>query len=217
MTCFCQDRDLLSVEPAIYLGGGGVTQLRAAGSDGAVATTTFTSATADFISADIEPGMVLCTTDTTVAEGQLWEILDVTSATTLSISVLRSEADDAPLPALDGSDLSYQVHTCKAQIAGVSRALAERLRQLVEANPIVSADFADSSQLNRTCVLGTLATLFVAQASDTKPNDVRWIKAEHYQSEFRRAQNELRLAVDDNGDGHAERTRSLSHVQLRRS
>ena len=217
MSPFCTDRDILAIEPSVFLAGDAVTQHRAAGADGQLAGTTFTSLSADFLAAGIEPGMVLCTTTTIPEEGLAWEIVSADAATALTVSVLRPGADDPAIPGPDADGLTYHIRTCAAQIAAVSAGLGETLRQLAEVAGISEADFADSAQLVRVTALGVLAGVFRARCEAARPNDANWIKADHYEAEFRRARNELRLAVDADGDGFAEQTRTLGNIRLRRA
>ncbi|MBN1941813.1 MAG: hypothetical protein JW849_00805 [Phycisphaerae bacterium] len=213
---FCQDRDLLCIEPIVYLSGGAGGQSLAAGADGAIAGTTFTSAGSDFVSAGVQAGMVLCTYDTIPAEGRAWEILAVDSATTLSISVLRAEVDGPAVAPPAGTGLSFHVRSFGPQMRGVSATLAEKLRQIAEVAGVASADFADSAQLRATTAHGALAGIFLARADNARPHDANWIKAEFHRAEFLRLQDQLRLAVDLDGDGVAEQTRTLGNVYLKR-
>jgi hypothetical protein len=98
----------------------------------------------------------------------------------------------------------------------VADTLAEKFRQLSEAAGINSADFADSSQLRQAVAYGSLSGIFVARAENAAPGDANWIKAEHYRRLFQAGQIQLRLAVDADGDGTAQQTRSLGNVTLRR-
>jgi hypothetical protein len=213
---FCQDRDLLCIEPIIFLSGGAAGRQLVIGSDGVISGTTFTSAGSDFVSAGLEAGMVLCTYDTIPAEGRAWEILSVDSATTLTISVLRVDADAPAVAPPAGTGLSFYVRSYGPQIQNVSDTLAEKLRQLSQVAGIASADFADSVQLRVTTAHGALAGLFLARADNARPHDANWIKAEFHRAEFLRCQDQLRLAVDTDGDGVAEETRTLGNVYLKR-
>ncbi|MBN1554231.1 MAG: hypothetical protein JXA11_05765 [Phycisphaerae bacterium] len=213
---FSQDRDLLCIEPIVFLSGDAIGRRLITGTDGAISGTTFTSAGSNFTSAGLEAGMVLCTHDTIPAEGRAWEILSVDSATTLTISVLRVDADAPPVAPPAGTDLSFYVRSFGPQIQSVSATLAEKLRQLSQVAGIASADFADSAQLRVTTAHGALAGIFLARADNARPHDANWIKAEFHRAEFLRCQDQLRLAVDADGDGVAEETRTLGNVYLKR-
>jgi len=216
MDLFCTDRDLLAIEPLIFLLGGGPAQELAAGEDGAISATTFSSAASNFGAAGVEPGMVLAASPGAPAEGAAYEIVSVDSPTTLTVSVLRADGEADAVAPPSGIELRFHVRTYRPQIHNVSATMAEKLRQIVEVSGVASADFADSAQLAPACAHGVLATVFVARAESASPADANWIKAEHYRREFLRLQLQLRLAVDADADGVAERTRTLGNVSLRR-
>jgi hypothetical protein len=216
MNRFCQDRDLLGIEPIVFLGSGFPAQEMIRGSGAALSGTTFTASGANFTAAGVAPGMVLCTYTTVPAEGTVCEIVSVNSQTQLTVSVLRADPAASPVAPKAGTGLSFHVRTFDPQVRGVSDTLAEKLRQMAEVAGIRSADFADSTQLRVAAAYGALGSIFVARAENAQPGDANWIKAEHYRQEFRRLQLQLRLVVDANGDGKAEQTRTLGNVALRR-
>ena len=216
MSSFCQDRDILGIEPVVYLGGGVGGQQLSIGTDGVLSGTTFTSAGSDFVASGVAGGMVLCTYTTIPGEGSAWEVLSVDSGTALTVSVLRADAADNAIAPPGGTGLSFYVRSFSARISDVSRTLGEKLRQLSDVAGIARADFTDSEQLRITTSYGVLAGIFLARADNARPHDANWIKAEFYRAEFRRAQNQLRLAVDTDGDGTAEQTRTLGNVSLKR-
>jgi len=216
MRMFCEDRDLLSIEPVIFIGGGNVGQQLIGGSDGVLSGTTFTSTSSDFESAGVDAGMVLCTYTDNPAEGSAVEIVTVDSATALTVSVLRGDVEDAPIPPPSGSSLGFYVRTFAAQIGTVSETLAEKLRQVEEATGISKAEYADSQQLRTTAVSGSLSSVFVSRADNATDRDANWVKAEHYRQQFDRQQLQLRLVVDSDSDGTAEQTRTLGNIILRR-
>ena len=217
MSNSCKDRDLLAIEPEIFAGGGFESQQLAAGSDGAISATTFSSASADFVAANVQPGFVLCIYSTVPAEGRCYEIISVDSTTTLTVSILRSEADGNAIAPPAGTNLKYQINTFAPQIAAAAATLHEKLRQIAEAEGISETDFVDSVQLRRAVALGALAAIFTARASNATGADANWVKAEHYRRQHIAATSAIRLAQDLDGDGVAERTRTLGNVSLRRA
>ena len=216
MTNQCTDRDLLAVEPGIFTAGGFNSQRLAQGTDGQVSGTTFTSLSADFISAGIEPAMVLCLYTTIPTEATCYEIISVDSATMLTISLLRTDTEAPPLPPPPASELKYFINTFRPQIAAEQAELEETLRRLTEAEPIAPADFVDSRQMRSVVVFGTLARIFTARASGASSDDANWIKADFYRRQHIQALGRLRLTSDIDGDGKAEHTRDLSNINLRR-
>ena len=216
MTSFCTDRDLLATEPLIYLSGGFPAQAPAAGDDGELDGTSFTSAGSDFAAAGAAPGMVLRVADGPQAQRRALEVVSVEGPTALTVSVLRPDAEADAVPPVAGTGLHFELRTFAAQIASVSATLAEKLRTASEAAGISAAEFADSAQLARCCAAGVLASVYTARAENAAAEDANWTKAEHYRRVFRRRQVRLRLAVDADSDGTAESTRTLGHVALRR-
>jgi len=216
MNDFCQDRDLLTLEPGVFLGAALAGQNLLTGTDGTFDATTFSSESSDFQTAGVESGGVLCVYATTPSEGLAIEIVSVDSSTELTVSVLRSDPQGTPTPPPSGADLRFHIRTYRPQIRCLSESLAEKLRSMAEVQAVGTADFADSAQLRIATAHGVLAAIFVARAENAAENDANWIKAQHYRSEFARLQSQLRLAVDADGDGVAERTRALGNVNLRR-
>jgi len=216
MTDYCQDRDLLAIEPVLFTGIGLAGQQLIAGNGGQLAGTAFSISGGSFVTTSVQAGMVLGTYETTPSEGMACEITAVSSATQLTVSVLRADTEAPAIPPPSKSNVSYQVVTYAAQIKAVSRSLGEKLRQLSEASAISEADFADSAQLRSVTAYGALTEIFVARADNAERYDANWIKAQHYRQLFRQNQLQLRLAVDTDGNGHAEYTRSLGNVLLKR-
>ena len=217
MNEFCQDRDLLGLEPGLFLSLGPTGSQLIARSDGQLSGTTFTSASADFTAAGIQAGMVLTVTTTIPSEGRAYEIVSVDSAQQLTVSVLRADVGGSPIAPPAAQNLSFRVITYQVQIHRVSDALAEKLRALAEAAPVAAEAHVDSAQLRQTAAYGTAASVLLAKAESPGLTDPNWAKAERYQQDFTRMQMQLRLAIDADGDGFAEHTRTLGNVTLRRT
>ncbi len=219
MNTFCTDRDLLGIEPVVFLSGGFPAQDIIAGADGVISATTFTSAGSDFSAAGVAAGNVLSVYPPGAApsEGSAYEIVSVDSATSMTVSVLRAEADSEPVAPPAGQDLHFYVRTFAPQIRAISRALGEKLRQMAELSGIDAADFADSSQLQTAAANGVLSAVFIARAQTAGAGDTNWIKSQHYRKEFGRCQLQLRLSADADGDGRADKTRTLGHITLKRT
>lgn len=216
MQLFCQDKHILAVEPGAYLSAGQPARQLAAGTDGQLSDTTFTSVSADFNDAQVAAGMVLTVHRGVPSEGVALEVVSVDSATTLTVSVLRLGEDDPAIAPAAGTGLSWFVQSLGPQIADVSAQLAEKLRQLNEAAGVQSATFADSAQLRLTTAYGVLAAVYATRSSGPDARDANAFKARYYREQFARQQLQLRLAVDADGDGLAEQTRTLGHVRMRR-
>ena len=216
MTQFCQDTSLLALEPVVYLDPAEVCRAIAVGTDATLAGTTLSDPAADFISAGVAAGMVLCAWTIAPSEGDAWEIASVDSATQLTVSVLRADAEGDAIAPPAATGLSYAVRTLAPTIVDISATLGERMRWAAETGGISTVDFADSAQLASTTACGVLAAVLVSRAGAASSHDANWVKAEHYRSRYQAMQLQLRLAVDADGDGVAEQTRTLGNVTLRR-
>ncbi len=216
MNQFCHDRDLLAIEPDVFLTAGFAGQELISSSDGAISGTTFTSATADLTAAGVATGMVLSLPSSS-SQGKSFEIVSVDSATSMTVSILRADTDNQPTPPPAVTGSNYFVRTFAPQIGGVSTTLSEKLRQLSEVAGVSAADFADSSQLHYATAHGALAAIFLARADNAAPFDANWIKAQYYRDQFNRLQLQLRLVSDTDANGAAETSRTLGNIRLIRS
>jgi hypothetical protein len=217
MSEFCQDRELLCIEPVIFIGGGFASQQLIGGTGASIAASQLHWSGGDFLAAGVKPGMIATVWQSSAAEGNAYEIVSVDSQSQLTISVLRADPTGPILPPLAIANTSFHIRTYQPQIQAVSAALAEKLRRITESTAVQSGQFADSAQLRTTTAYGTLQSIFVARAENASSADANWIKAQYYRDLFRQHQVQLRLAVDADGDGIAELTRTLGHVQFRRS
>ena len=84
MNAFCQDRDLLAIEPSLFIGVEPVGQRLVSGSDAAISQGALTADDADFTAADVQSGMVACVYKSSPSEGSAYEIVEVSSATAIN-------------------------------------------------------------------------------------------------------------------------------------
>ena len=213
----CKDRDLLAIEPQIFTGGGFDSQQLAAGTDGVMAGSAFASPSASFDAARVQAGMVLCIYADVPAEGRAYEIISVSSATSLTASVLRPERDGAAIPPPAGTSLKYYINTFAPQISAAQATLYEKLRRIGEAGGICPEEMVDSTQLRQAVALAALGRVFTARASNATGDDANWVKAEFYRRQHLAALCAICVAEDIDGDGFAEQTRALGNVSLRRA
>lgn len=217
MHMFCQDRDLLLIEPGVFTRTGFGGQVLAAGTDGGLVGTSFTSSSADFESAGVAAGGVLRLQSGALDEGMCCEVIARISAETLTVSIARPGLDEpAVAPQAGSGDLTWRVLSFSPQIAAASGLIAEQLRSLSETEDADVASFVDSSTLRAATAAAALAAVFAAASETADPADARWSKHLHHQRQFHQRMQRLRLARDVDGDGAAEQTRSLANVRLRR-
>lgn len=215
MTAFCDNRDILLLDPAAFLLDSGEAVTLGEGSNGAISSTTFT-ATGGGLDDPDPAGMVLCVHDSVWAEGEALEILSASSSTAMTVSRPRSNAADSPIAPAARTGLTYAIRSFGHRISMVSQQLSEILRYSTETAGIAQAEYADSAQLRRVTAVGVLAEVFAARASLPDSQDVYWHKARHHRQSFLALRSQLLLALDMDGDGTPEETRCLGQVRLRR-
>lgn len=216
MNTITHDRDLLRLEPVLFLGGAAASRTLIAGNDGALVGTTFTSPGSDFALADLAAGMVLCTWADAPEEPTAVEIVSVDSATQLTVSVLRESPDSDPVAPPAGSGLGFLVQSYRPEIRQAADQLAHLLSRSGETLRQDPPTFCDAAALRETIAVGALATIFSARSGNGGQTDSAGIKAQRYRREWLAARTRLRVAVDTDGDGLPDETRTLSHVTLRR-
>jgi hypothetical protein len=215
MVSFSSDVDILKYEPVLFgelhLPG----QVLAAGTGGTLSGTTFTASGADFVSAQVSAGGVVYLQ---TADGSLdgaYEIVSVDSAMQLSVSVVRSDSDDAAVAPPSATGISYRVSTFVPQAGEVGFRLTEHFG-IKPGNPASSYDADDvleTDVLKRASVFGVISSVYAMLASKAKDENF-WKKSLHYQKLFERAKERSRLSIDIGSDGVADVTRVGAFVRL---
>ena len=184
---FSTDRDLLRYEPTLFNDLNWVSQQRLSVTDGAIAGTTLTSLSADFVSTQIETGSILLVNTTPV------EVLSRTDAMTLEVSLLRARTTDSAIPPGDVSAASVIARTFAPQAELVCASLLRMLGldaddpdQPLDADAVVSL-----SVMARLEALGTLERVYSSAAALTGDNDMLLFKAAEYRRRLREASNSL--------------------------
>jgi len=215
MVNFSNDVDILKYEPILFgelhLPG----QVLAAGTGGALSGTTFTASGADFVSAQVLAGGVIYLQS---ADGSLdgaYEIVSVDSATQLSISVIRSDSDDAAVAPAAATDVSYRISTFRPQASEAGFTLTEYfgIRPGNPESAYDAEDVLDTDVLKRASVFAVVSSVYAMLASRAKDENF-WKKSLHYQKLFERAKERCRLSIDVGSDGVADVTRVGASVRL---
>jgi hypothetical protein len=215
MVSFSSDVDILKYEPVLFgelhLSG----QILAAGTGGTLSGTTFTASGADFVSAQVSAGGVVYMH---TADGSLdgaYEIVSLDSSTQLSVSVIRSDSDDAAVAPPSATGISYRVSTFVPQASEVGFRLTEHFG-IKPGNPVSSYDaddVLDTDVLRRASVFGVISSVYAMLASKAEDENF-WKKSLHYQKLFERAKERCRLSIDIGSDGMADVTRVGAFVRL---
>lgn len=209
---FSTDRDLLGIEPNVFRDVPFVSQQRLRVTDGAISGTTLSSATADFVAAQVEAGGVV------LAAGLPLEVMSRQDANTLTVSLLRVKLADAAIPPGDATDLELIARTLAPQAALVHDTLLRMLNIDPDDpdSPVTEDAVVSLSLMSRLEALGTLERVYTAAVAILGDNAALVAKATDYRRQFHAAVERAVVLLDTDGDGHADVRRSLATTRLTR-
>jgi len=209
---FSTDRDLLAYEPTLFTDVPFVAQQRLSVTDAEVTGTAVFSITADFESAQVEPGGVV------LIDRRPFEVLARTDEATLSVSLPRTHTTDPAIPGGDGTALPLIARTFAPQAALVGEALL-RMLGIDDADPAHPLDedaVVSLGAMARLETLGTLERIFSSAAALTGNNEHHLMKAAEYRRRFLNAAARSPIHIDTNGDGLPDEKRYLGLMRLTR-
>lgn len=199
------DRDLLTLEPALYRDVAWAGQRRVSATDAQVSGFTLTSASSDFEGAMVGAGAVA------LVHGAPLEVVEREDAQTLAVSLLRSAPGDAPIrpPAATQAELTVVSFAPQLEAAHIEVMRAIGLEPGAE-----GAEGPDAITNPRSVALvealGALHLIFAGAAALTGADSAAWTKAEHYRERFGEARRRLCVGIDLDGDGKADSVRRMS-------
>ena len=216
---FCTDVDLLRWEPNVLREAAFASQTLIAGT-GDLSGTTFTISSGSLTDADVSPDHVI------VLGGDVngcFPVVSVESETTLNLSVLYDGLDEEnPVPHAPGltvptTSIPFVIRTFWAQRSIVSEILSSAAGAGLPRDGSISATIVDPRSLRRVCVLGTLQMIYSALAAAAPDEPHYAVRADVYERLYRRALRSASVAIDLDGDGHADAHRMLSVVNFLRA
>lgn len=216
MNAFSSDADLLRYEPSLFTGLAFAGQVLCKGNNGQVSGTTFLAAGEDFLGRQIRAGHVIYLSDGAGNIDGAYEVVGVDSASQLTISVLRAESTNDPIPVGAGSSLFYRIGTFDAQACEVMRALSQSLaiRPGRVDSPYSVDDIADTEPLRSLSALMVLQIVFGSLYQNSETDGVCLVKKDHYEKLAEQARQRCVIVIDVGDDEIYEKTLAGAHVKL---
>ena len=208
MLAFSRDVDLAKFEPGLFGDWFLSSQILCGGGNGIVAGTQFTAAGVDFIASQVQTGGVIWLESTDGAIKGAFEIVSVDDAGHLTVSVVRVSDEQSAIPVGSASGLTWRIVTYGPQAYEVLWQLSQRLSLspgCATAEYSVD-DIVNPDSLRQVSVFGILTMVFNSLYQGLDGQAVLDEKAQYYQCQFDEAIGRLRVKVDTDSDGDAERT-----------
>lgn len=209
-----KDVDLLVYEPALFKLWKIDHQQRGKGGSGSLNGTAFTAAGVNFITAQIRHGDVLYLASIDGLIDGCCEIVEVVSASQLTVSILRADESDPPIPVGSGSNLIWRISTFAPQRAMAERELLERLELADET--FANLTEASLRRMNAVAVAAALILVFESLICEYDNEKLLGRKKDVYRHMLDTALSRLRIEVDTSGDDQPDTTRRGDAARLDR-
>jgi hypothetical protein len=215
MVKFSSDADILKYEPILFSELHLPWQVQVSGTGAALTGTTLTVSDADFGSAGISSGGVIYLRSTDGSLDGAYEIVSVDSAVQLTVSVLRSDALDAPVAPPAAEDVVYRVSTFGPQAGEAAFQLTEcfGIQPGDPTSTITLDNIIDTEGLRRASAFLVISSVYAMWTSRTDC-ETFWRKSLHYRQFFENARQRCHVSVDLGSDGVAEITRVGGAIRL---
>lgn len=217
MVKFSSDVDILKYEPVLFGELHFSWQVLASGTSAALAGTTLTASDANFEDAGILAGGVVYLNAAGGSLDGAYEVVSVDSATQLTVSVLRSDDADPPIPVATAQDVTYRISTFGPQAGEAAFRLTEHFG-IQPGNPasmVTVDDIVNTEGLRRASVFLVISNVYAMWTSQTDC-EALWRKSLHYKQFFENARQRCHLSVDLGSDGEVEVTRLGGAIRLTR-
>lgn len=208
MNTFSTDTDLIKYEPNVFGSWFLSSQVFCGGDNGIIAGTQFTASGVDFIAAGVQPGGVIRLQSADESIKGAFEIIDILDAGHLTVSVVRSSAEQDPVPVGSASGLTWRIVSYAPQGYEILWQMSQRLGLSPGA---AGADYdvddiVNPASLRQASVFGILYMVFQALYEGLDGQDILDIKAAFYRSRFDEALARVRVKLDTDDDNDPERT-----------
>ena len=208
MVSFSNDADILKYEPILFGELHLPWQVVAAGTGGTLSGTTFTATGADFGAAWVTPGGVIYLQSAAGSLDGVYEIVSIDSATQLTVSVIRPDAQAPAVAPPAATDISWRINSFAPQANEVAFQLTEYFG-ISPGNPASDVDVEDVLDTNvlRLASVFAIISIVYAMLAGKAANENYWKKSLHYQKLFDKARGRCRLSIDVGADGVADVTK----------
>jgi hypothetical protein len=210
MSSFSNDVDILKIEPALFGELHFPWLVEAAGTGATLAGTQLTTNETDFLALGVTPGQVIYLKSQSGSPDGAYEIVSVDAPTQLTVSVLRANPTEVPVPPPSGTDVEWRIST----FASRAEAVAEELAVYFGIGSDCDLESVMNTEvLRQASTLAVISSIYTTWANHA-PDDIFWIKSRHYKQEFEKARLRCSISIDTNGDGVADLTRTGSSIRM---
>jgi hypothetical protein len=217
MELFSNDVDLLKFEPGLFNGSVFTGQVLCKGANGVLNGTSFTASGENFISKGVDAGGVIYLQSLDGMINTAYEIVSVNSATQLIVSVVRGDSEQAAIPVGNGSGLIYRIQTFTPQAveAMVEITTWLGLRPGVAEAKYGVGDIYNIESLHLLGVYRVMVMIFgTLYGTDENLDSIYLKKRDNYQGLYNELLGRIRVTLDSDGDGIAEKTIIGGSVRL---
>jgi hypothetical protein len=202
------DRDILLLEPSVFVGAEAAATLLRNVLDGVVSGSTITSASSNFVTLNIDFGHVASITDVPC------EVIARPSATQLTVSLPRGATTDPLIDPAPGTGQRLKIPTFK-RLIDVSEAWALGALGIDATDPIQPLEpsaIVNLDALKRLIGLRVVHQAFAISAAINPASETLKDRAALYAALLDQAKRNLEVRLDLDGDGVADTVRRLDLV-----
>ena len=214
---FSDDIDLLKWEPELFGELGWKSQILCQDDDGALQGSTFSSAASNFTTSGIKAGKVICLYDSQGKIDGCYEVVSVNSATELTISVLRAGGNDAVVPPptdAGAGAITFRICTYSPQAEVAAELLLDYFG--IGLSDSLQQEVVNAADLRLASVFGVLSAVFEG-LYDNKDSIVYRDKSQYYRGMYHLVRDRLKLQLDSDNDGVADRTINAGEINIYRA
>jgi hypothetical protein len=219
MELFSRDVDLLKFEPGLFTGSYFPGQILCKGANGVVSGTTFTASGENFTGKGVAAGGVIFLQSLDGMINAAYEIVSVNSATQLTISIVRGDSEQTPIPVGNASGLIYRIQTFVPQAVEATVEITGwfGLRPGAAEAGYGVEDISDIKPLHLPGAYRALVMIFGTLCGTEEGTDKIYTqKRDHYLSLYNSTLGRIRIVLDSDGDGVAGKVITGGSVRLTR-